>query len=158
MKKWIYGMAALVAAGCVGLAGCQNPAVGQVYTAGSQVGDVSMYRDIQFDDIPGPQEYSLILDESHSFQGSMFRSAYLVYAGPLEWRYALDFYRSQLPLFGWTAEGVETGFDFRVLTFRKDGERLFVTVRQLRNGSRTEIQLDNVDKNDLLLKGRLGAE
>lgn len=125
---------------------------------GDRRGDVNLIRDIQFEDIPGPQEYDLISSESYSFQGSTFRSAYLVYEGPVEWRQALDFYRTQMPQLGWTAEDTERGFDVRVLRFLKGQERAIVTVRQLRNGSRTEIQVDNAEKSDLLLKGKMPSK
>ncbi|MDR1745265.1 MAG: hypothetical protein LBS30_05880 [Planctomycetota bacterium] len=121
----------------------------------SRQGDVSVYRDVQFADIPVPEEYVLLPVESSSFQGSLFRNAHLVYQGFLEWTRALDFYRERLPQAGWQLNKTERGYDFRVLYFDKGQEKLIVVVRQIRNGSRAEIQLDNVDKNDLLLKGKL---
>ena len=138
------------------LAGCPQEGQGPAYPAGEQ-GDVTLYRDIQFEDIPGPPEYVLLVNESHSFQGAVFRTATLHYQGELEWTRAIEFYRSQLPMTGWTYESIERGFDFRILRFRKGPEQLIVVVRQIRNGSRAEIQLDNVERNDLLLKGKLST-
>ncbi len=121
----------------------------------SRQGDVSVYRDIQFADIPVPAEYALLPRESSSFQGSLFRNAFLVYQGMLDWSLALDFYRTQLPQAGWLLSKTDRGYNFRVLYFGKSQEQLIVVVRQIPNGSRAEIQLDNIDKNDLLLKGKL---
>ncbi|MCD8350820.1 MAG: hypothetical protein LUC93_09450 [Planctomycetaceae bacterium] len=118
-------------------------------------GDVSLYRDVQFADIPVPAEYTLLERESYSFQGALFRSGLLQYQGPLEWTQALDFYRQEFPNAGWALEKTDRGMDYRVLYFAKGQEKLIVVVRQIRNGSRAELQLDNVDKNDLLLKGKL---
>ncbi len=86
----------------------------------------------------------------------MFRNAVIKYHGPLEWTLALDFYRNEMPAAGWTLEKTERGSDYRVFYFGKGQEKLIVVVKQIRNGSRAEIQLDNVGKNDLLLKGKLG--
>lgn len=142
-----------VAAFCLAQ-GCQ-PTEQYATDAGVPQGDVNLYRDIQFDDIPVPAEYWLLPRESHSFRGASFRSGFFVYDGQLEWTKALDFYRQQLPAFGWEEESVERGFDFRILRRRKGPESLIVTIRQIRNGSRVEILLDNVERNDLLLKGKL---
>lgn len=150
-KALVAALAFAVAAGCA----AQGP--GEWLTVGpeSRQGDVSVFRDIQFADIPVPEEYVLLPRESSSFQGSLFRNAFLVYQGFLEWTQALDFYREQLPRAGWQLNRTDRGYDFRVLYFDKDQEKLIVVVRQIRNGSRAEIQLENTDKNDLLLKGRL---
>lgn len=149
-------VAALALTALLAFAGCADTGGGYVATgpvAGR--GDVNLERDVQFADIPGPQEYRLVPQDSYTFQGSTFRTGMLVYEGPVEWSAALDFYRAQMPRFGWTPEQVERGFSVRVLPFTKGQERAIVTVRQIRNGSRAEIQLDNIANNDLLLKGRL---
>ena len=140
------------------LAGCGEDGGRNEWVAvgpGSGQGDVSLFRDVQFSDIPVPAEYVLLPQESYSFQGARFRNGILVYQGELEWTQALNFYRTSMPQAGWRLERTERGFDFRVLYFSKLEEKLIVVVRQIRGGSRAELQLDNVDKNDLLLKGRL---
>ncbi len=153
--------AAALTAACAALGICLSgcgetpPEDWVVVAPGSAQGDVTLYQDVQFQDIPVPAEYTLLRNESHSFQGSLFRQARLRYAGPVEWTTALDFYRRELPNLGWIPGRMERGFDFRVLYFSKGQERLIVIVRQLRSGSRVELQLGNADKNDLLLKGRL---
>lgn len=138
-------------------AGCEQGYRDDWLTVGpeSKQGDVSLFRDVQFADIPVPEEYDIVPRDSYSFQGAMFRNGMLVYQGQLDWSIALDFYRAQLPRAGWRLVKTEKGYDHRVLYFDKGQEKLIVVVRQIRNGSRAELQLDNVDKNDLLLKGKL---
>lgn len=151
-------MVALLLSVCIlALAGCgqQAPEDWVVVGPESAQGDVTLYQDVQFRDIPVPEEYTLLRNQSYSFQGSLFRHGRLKYQGPAEWTDALDFYRRELPAAGWNLGKTERGYDFRALYFDKGQERLIVVVRQLRNGSRAELQLDNADKNDLLLKGRL---
>ena len=156
MKKILLAVAACSALAFPALLGCmQAPEEWIVVGPESAQGDVTLYRDVQFQDIPVPAEYSLLRRESYSFQGSLFRHGQLKYQGPVEWTEALDFYRRELQAAGWRLGKTEKGFDFRVLYFDKGPERLIVVVRQLRTGSRAELQLDNVDKNDLLLKGKL---
>ena len=88
----------------------------------------------------------------------MFRQGVFHFYGSLHWLDALDFYRTSLPAAGWTLDKTERGFDFRILHFRKGPEKLIAVVRQSTTGSRTEMQLDNVAKNDLLLRGKLPGE
>lgn len=145
--------AMVLAASLLLAAGCQQQQGGGMTGQGG--GDVTLYRDIQFEDIPGPEGYRLLPSESHSFQGSMFRSAVLHYEGMVEWTRAIDFYRTELTRTGWELRKIERGFAFRILHFHKGQEQLIVTVRQLRNGSRAELQLDNIERNDLLLRGKL---
>lgn len=121
----------------------------------AHVGDVTLARDVQFPDLPMPQQYVLNVNASYSFQGSQSRSGSFLYFGPLEWTEALDFFRAQMPVVGWTLVKSERGFDFRVLHFVKGDEKAILIVRQIQGGSSTEVQLDNIANNDLLLKGKL---
>ncbi len=158
MKNTLLAVAACAALAfaCLCLPGCEEPPPDWVVVGPeSAQGDVTLYQDVQFQDIPVPAEYTLLRNESSSFQGSLFRYGRLKYQGPLDWSEALDFYRRELPAAGWRLGKTERGYDFRALYFDKGQERLIAVVRQIRNGSRAELQLDNVDKNDLLLKGRL---
>lgn len=162
MSKRIRGLAAiLILAAC---AGCQQPMYEDdrqevPFYPGERQGDVTLYRDLQFEDIPVPAEYVIIGDRSHSFQGSRFRTGVFHYDGPIDWREAIIFYTRQLPLSSWEAVGSESGSGFRLMRFRKGPEQLIVVVRDLGGGwSRGEVQLDNIDRNDLLLRGRLKTE
>ncbi len=147
--------AALAAAACA--AGCGGGYRDDWITVapGSRQGDVSVYRDVQFADIPVPAEMLLLPRESYSFQGSLFRQAQIKYEGPLGMSEVIRFYEMHLPQAGWRFEKSERGYDLRVLYFSKGQEQLIVVARSVPNGARAEIQLDNVDKNDLLLKGKL---
>lgn len=158
MRKYLLAAAGCAVLGCglVCLPGCDEPPPDWVVVGPeSAQGDVTLYRDVQFQDIPVPEEYTLLRGESYSFQGSLFRNGQLKYQGPLGWNDALDFYQQQLPAAGWVLAKTERGFDFRVMYFDKGPERLIAVVRQIDGGSRAELQLDNVGKNDLLLRGKL---
>lgn len=150
-------LAAIALAVCL-MAGCQYPRTYDRWvsvTPGDAQGDVTLYRDVHFDDIPVPAEYVILSKESYSFQGTTSRTAVFHYQGPLEWTEALKFYRTEMPAAGWTRLETERGFDFRVFHFTKGPEKIILTVRQLSDGSKAELQLDNIERNDLLLKGRL---
>ena len=98
----------------------------------------------------------LLERESHSFQGSMSRSGAFHYQGGVELGDAAAFFRNRLPESGWTLTSSDRGADVQELRFRKGQELLIVAVRRTRAGSsRAELQLDNADRSDLLLKGRL---
>jgi hypothetical protein len=149
--------ASVLAASLSTLPGCGQETDGRWSDAppDAGTGQPSLYRDVGFSDLPIPDEYELLDAESYSFQGSLSRSGVFHYHGRLEWREALEFFRRQLPQAGWIQVAVERGFDFRDLRFRKGQEQLIVVVRQLRGGSRAELQLDNIGQNDLILKGKL---
>lgn len=159
MMKTIALSATAAAALTLGF-GCQQvtPNNNIPFYPGERTGDVTLYRDMQFDDIAVPAEYMLIRNKSHSFQGSLFRSGVFHYEGPLDWSDAIAFYRKQMPTGGWTMEGFNRNYGFVEIRYRKGPEQLIVVVRQEMWGSRTEIQLDNIEKNDLLLKGKLSSE
>lgn len=118
-------------------------------------GEVSLYRDVQFQDIPVPPGYVLVPEESHTFQGSLFRTGTLVYEGGVDWLDALMFYEQAFPAAGWALSKDERGGFGRVFYFDKGQERLIAAVIQTAFGSRAELQLMNREKNDLLLKGKL---
>lgn len=154
----------LTAAGCGGGGEWQEPPPGWAALGpgpgpnlggAAPQGEVNLYRDVQFADIPVPAEYYLVPEESHTFQGSLFRNGTLVYEGGLDWINALSFYQQQLPAAGWTLVKDERGGGGRVFYYDKGPERLIVAVVQTRFGSRAELQLLNQGKNDLLLKGKL---
>ena len=126
---------------------------------GERKGDVTLYRDLQFNDIPLPAEFQLLRDKSHSFQGSQFRSGIFYYEGQLYWRDALRFFENELPREQWVAQSRQHSGFFVELRFRKGPEQLIVVVRNNgKNTTRAELQLDNIEKNDLLLRGQLRPE
>lgn len=140
------------------LTGCQDQQQDDGWTtvdASNLQGNVALYRDIRFQDIPIPNEYTLLSNESFSFQSSLFRNGIIKYEGPLGWTDALYFFREEMPKAGWQLQKTESGYNSRALYFLKGPETLIVVVRQIKNGSRAELQLDNSAKNDLLLKGKL---
>ncbi|MDR1533508.1 MAG: hypothetical protein LBU64_00180 [Planctomycetota bacterium] len=149
---------AILAAALAALAGCGREAAGYNWSpAPDDPGGESaaLYRDASFPDLPVPEAYRLIEGESHSFQGRRSRSGVFHYRGRLDWLDAADFFRRRLPEAGWNQVSIERGGDFRELRFRKGGEQLILVIRRLRDGSRAELQLDDVERNDLLLRGRL---
>lgn len=137
------------------LPGCGEVEEWEVIAPGQSVGSVSVYRNVVFADIPIPPQYVLLTRESFSFQGSQFRTGVFRCEGNLEWVKALEFFRAEMPNAGWKQTRTDRGFNFRVLYFEKGPEQVIITVRQIRNGSTAEIQLDNTAQNDLLLKGKL---
>lgn len=124
-------------------------------SANPNAANTTMYRDVQFADIPVPSAYSILTNQSYSFQGALFRNGILKYQGPVEYAFAINFFRGQLPARGWKLEKTERGSDSRIMYFSKGQEKLIVIVSPVSGGSRTELQLDNIDNNDLLLKGKL---
>ncbi|MDR3210711.1 MAG: hypothetical protein LBU79_02195 [Planctomycetota bacterium] len=154
------GKLVLVAAWLTLLAGCGEPPreTGTPFYPGERPGEVTLYQDIQFDDIPTPAEYVLVRDQTSSFQGSRFRYGVFHYQGALDRTAAVSFYRLEMPKSGWSQSGHDRGFDFVEMRFRKGPEQVILVIRSMPYGSRAELQLDNIEKNDLLLKGRLKEE
>jgi hypothetical protein len=154
----VYATLAVAAAA---MGGCLSTNYAPQWTPVEQTapgGDVTLYRDVSFSDIPIPAEFALIDDESYSFQGAKFRTGVFRYAGSVDWSEALDYFRTAIPANGWILEKTDRGIADRAFTFSKGPERLIIVVRQVRNGTQLELQLDNIAQNDLLLKGKLKNE
>lgn len=115
-----------------------------------QQGDVTVYQDIQFEDIPVPESFVLQRDRSHSFQGSRFRNGMFYYAGPMDMVDTHRFYQQEMVRSGWTPTGGERGVDYNLLRFNKGKDRAIVVVRAYPRGSRVDIQIDDVTRGDLL--------
>lgn len=122
---------------------------------GDRPSDITLYRDVQFEDIPIPVGYQMRLDKSYSFQSSRFRTGVYMYEGNVAWQDVIDYYTNEMPRYGWSFAGTDRGYDFRVLTFRKGPEQAILTIRRFNVGSGLELQIDNVEDNDLLLKGKI---
>ncbi len=156
-RKWV--LSATAAAAITAVAGCQDQNSREVpFYPGERPGEVTMYRDLQFEDIPVPVEYTMVRGKTHSFQGSRFRSGVFYYEGPLDGSDALAFYRVEMPAQGWILQSSNRDINFVELRFRKGPEQIIMVVRFSPYGSRTEIQLDNIEQNDLLLKGKLKSQ
>lgn len=160
-KKLVLSAAAAAVVAVAAGSGCaQQQTNGEVpFYPGERTGDVTLYRDLQFEDLPVPAQYTLLRDKSHSFQGSQFRSGVFYYEGPLYWRDAAAFFVNEMPKGGWTLQKTDRDMFFVEMRFRKGPEQLIVVVRDnYPHGSRSELQLDNIEKNDLLLRGKLKTE
>lgn len=157
-RKILAGLMLLSLAGCTRGFGSRDTYDNNEWVRvppNARLENATMYRDVQFADIPVPTGYQLIPQESYSFQGSLFRSGIIKYDGPIDPVFAMSFFSNQLPARGWRLEKTQKGSGNRALYFAKGQENLIVIVRPLPDGSRVELQLDSRDKNDLLLKGKL---
>lgn len=157
-QQWVISATAAaaftVAAGCQG----QQPSREVPFYPGERPGEVTTYRDLQFDDMPVPIEYVMLRDKSHSFQGSRFRSGVFHYEGRLDGSDAVAFYRNEMPAHGWALQTFDRDMNFVEMRFRKGPEQVILVVRYAPWGSRAELQLDNIEQNDLLLRGELKSK
>lgn len=76
---------------------------------------------LRFSDIPVPAGFNLILDESFAFESSGLRVGMLKYYGKAGLDELTEFYKSQMPLSGWSLLNV-AGYSERVLNFERKAE------------------------------------
>jgi hypothetical protein len=71
------------------------------YNPKAESGDISVRRNIQFQDIPVPLGFVLQREDTFSFKGKTFRFGRFHYRGVWSLRKTSEFYRDQMPLSGW---------------------------------------------------------
>ena len=84
-----------------------------------------MYYD--FNDIPIPQELSLVRDDSYVFQSNEFRAGLLTLKGRVDLNSLINFFQTALPRQGWTPKG---GFRYRrsILIFEKSDRSCIINI------------------------------
>ncbi|MGE4357752.1 MAG: hypothetical protein AB7E08_04285 [Candidatus Omnitrophota bacterium] len=82
---------------------------------------------LKFADVPVPQGFKLIADESFIFQNEEGRVGLLRYTGSPTADQVVNFYREQMPQHGWFMLNV-VEYGRRVLNFEKEAESCIITV------------------------------
>lgn len=101
-------------------------------------------RNVQFSDIPVPDEYKIRRRESSTFQGNTLRFGRLVYDGIGTSFHTSQWYMSNMPQAGWALVDSQYRGQYRALhVFSKGRERARVDVFDMPNGVRVVIDLWN---------------
>lgn len=101
-------------------------------------------RNVQFSDIPVPDEYRLRRRESSTFQGNTLRFGRLVYDGIGTSFHTSQWYMSNMPQAGWGLVDSQYRGQYRALhIFSKGRERVRVDVFDVPHGVRVVIDLWN---------------
>ncbi len=138
-----------------------DPSAQHPYSAdiGSQI---EVRKNIQFADIPAPQEFSLNKEETMTFQGSSMRFGTLVYAGIWNVWETNQWYLNAMEEAGWKLIHSKFINDYNVENFFKKGrETVFLTIVDNMNGlTVVTAKLNDEDseerlKDKLLAKGNL---
>lgn len=101
-------------------------------------------RNVQFSDIPVPDEYKIRRRESSTFQGNTLRFGRLVYDGIGTSFHTSQWYMSNMPQAGWALVDSQYRGQYRALhIFSKGRERARVDVFDVANGVRVVIDIWN---------------
>ena len=84
--------------------------------------------DLQFNDIPIPQGFALLVKESYSHEAQTFRIAHLRYIGKVSMEDSLAFFKEQMPVSNWKMNSVMGFGDSKTIDFEKEAEKCSVTV------------------------------
>lgn len=82
---------------------------------------------LKFEDVPVPLGFSLLGNESFSFQTDVTRVGLLKYAGRPLADQVVYFYKEQMPQYGWSLLNV-VEYGKRILNFDREGQTCIVTV------------------------------
>jgi len=82
---------------------------------------------LKFSDVPVPQGFKLLANESFIFQNENGRVGLLRYAGSPTADQVVSFYREQMPQYGWFLLNI-VEYGRRVLNFDKQNESCIITV------------------------------
>ena len=88
---------------------------------------------LQFNDIPVPQGFALLVKESYSHEANSFRIAHLRYEGKASMEDSLAFFKEQMPISNWKMISVMGFGDSKTVDFEKGSEKCSLTV-SLENG------------------------
>ena len=96
----------------------------------SRPGDLRVGPDLQYSDLPVPQDFEYVAADSFSAQGTGFRVGEFVYKGDADAFELIRFYRSQMPANGWEeTRNLDIG-SRAILFFQKEDERCTVIIRR----------------------------
>lgn len=94
-------------------------------TQASQPPEVSAI--LKFDDVPVPDGFRFIANESFAFQTQDVRVGLLKYEGKADPDAIVRFYKEQMPLYNWEVVNI-IEYGKRLLNFEKDGQSAVVTI------------------------------
>ncbi|MCM8765896.1 MAG: hypothetical protein NC920_03515 [Candidatus Omnitrophica bacterium] len=106
---------------------------------------------LKFSDVPVPQGFRLIANESFIFQNENGRVGLLRYAGSPTADQAVNFYRQQMPVNGWFLLNV-IEYGRRVLNFEKGEETCIITIEPATTKTLVSISLGPKSKSSPSLK------
>jgi predicted small secreted protein len=113
----------VVLSGCAGLRG--------MFKGSSTPSKVSKAPEVsailKFDDVPVPDGFRFIANESFAFQTQDVRVGLLKYEGKADPDAIVQFYKEQMPLYNWKVVNI-IEYGKRLLNFEKDGQSAVVTI------------------------------
>ncbi|MCX6338772.1 MAG: hypothetical protein NTX71_02490 [Candidatus Aureabacteria bacterium] len=106
---------------------------------------VAFSNDVTFEDIPVPAGFSLVRNDSYSFQNDVTRVGRLIYKGRSDINNVLAFFQQQMPLHGWQEMSY---IDYRSSTryYEKEGQSCILTVEPRTGWSNIRIVLSTQPK------------
>jgi hypothetical protein len=111
------------------LAGCQTGAQKEPGQPGGRA-TLRVSQDLQFADIPVPEDFKYVAGESFSAQAMNFRVGQFVYKGDADAFEIIRFYHTQMPSNGWEeTRNLDVG-QRAILFFRKKDELCTVVVER----------------------------
>ncbi|MCM8778825.1 MAG: hypothetical protein NC898_01960 [Candidatus Omnitrophica bacterium] len=106
---------------------------------------------LKFSDVPVPQGFKLMANESFIFQNENGRVGLLRYTGSPTADQAVNFYREQMPQYGWFLLNI-IEYGRRVLNFEKGEESCIITIEPATTRTLISISLGPKSKSPSSLK------
>ena len=123
VKKYLVFSAAILF-----LSGCATFTKGRSQSAISpKANQLEVSTLLKFDDLPVPDGFKFIANESFAFQTQGVRVGLLKYEGRANPDAVVKFYKDQMPLYNWKVVNL-IEYGRRVLNFEKNGQTAVVTI------------------------------
>ncbi|MFH1354841.1 MAG: hypothetical protein ABIH19_01640 [Candidatus Omnitrophota bacterium] len=82
---------------------------------------------LRFGDVPVPMGFELLMNDSYAFESAGTRVGVLKYSGKSDTDRLVEFYKSQMPTFGWKLLNV-VEYGERLLNFERDEEICIISI------------------------------
>ncbi len=96
---------------------------------------------LQFNDIPIPKGFALLVKESYSHEANSFRIAHLRYEGKASMEDSLAFFKEQMPVSNWKIVSIMGFGNSKTIDFEKESEKCSITVKTEDNSTFITIRL-----------------
>jgi hypothetical protein len=109
------------------ICGCATT-IGTGASGSTQQSGTAMAKTLKFDDVPVPPGFKLLDNESFTFQNDQMRVGLLKYTGMPNANKAVEFYKTEMPMYNWDLINV-IEYEQKVMNFERIDQTCIITIQ-----------------------------